>query len=590
MALGVDVLLERRAGTLTAQTRRLLRAAAAIGIEFDPRVLREAESVSARALAQALEEATAAGLLDPHVRPTRRFAHPLLAEALYAELAADAPAQHLRLAEALERVGSADPFVLARHFVASLPAARAERALPYARAAAEEARRRFAIADAELWYGHAVALAQQAGSREVGELMLAQGEVVAISAWVDAARPIWERVVRLALAESDPVLLARAALAHAHRPELMGAPPAKAVLEGLRAARERPSGNVSLEARVASRFGAELVSAGPEHVAEGEALVREGETRARELGDPFTLARVLFDVNAARLPALDPRGWLARAEEGVRLAQRGGDPELQFRSLCTCAFAHLQLGERTAAEQVLESCRRFTAEHDIDYARVATRLIEASIATLDGRFADASAATDAAAAEASTRNSVGVMLTISGQRLVLALHRGEIAGLVSGLEAISARFPGLSLATGALALAHVLAGDQKAALAGLDHIVSRLDRIPRDWSRLPTLGFAAEVAFRARAPMAAAILQEELAPFAELHAVGLNASMYFGSVSEALGWLAASRGRSGEALAWFDRALAAHAALRSPPWCERSRRAIAEIGAGRGAGDRRRAG
>jgi hypothetical protein len=152
--------------------------------------------------------------------------------------------------------------------------------------------------------------------------MLAQGEVVAISAWVDAARPIWERVVRMALVESNPVLLARAALAHAHRPELMGAPPAKAVLECLRAARERPSGDVSLEARVASRLGAELVAAGTEHVAEGEALVREGETRARALGDPFTLARVLFDVNAARLPALDPRGWLARRRG--RLAQGAG--------------------------------------------------------------------------------------------------------------------------------------------------------------------------------------------------------------------------------------------------------------------------
>ena len=219
------------------------------------------------------------------------------------------------------------------------------------------------------------------------------------------ARPIWQRVVRMALAESDPVLLARAALAHAHRPDLLGARAAdsRGAPRGARPA----AGDVSLEARVASRLGAELVAAGREHAAEGAALLREGEARARALGDPFTLARVLFDVNAASFPPLDPRGRLARAEEVVRLAQRSGDLELRFRGLCSCVFAHLQLGERTAAEQILESCQRFTLEHDLDYARVLTHTIEASFATLDGRFADARAATDAAAAKCRRRREHG---------------------------------------------------------------------------------------------------------------------------------------------------------------------------------------
>jgi len=582
-ALELDALLARRAAALTKDTRRLMRSAAALGIEFDPQVLREAEGCSARELARALDEATAAGLLDPGVRPARRFAHPLLVDALYAELAADAraaAAQHLRIAEGLERARRSDPFVLARHFVASLPAASAERVLSYARAAAEEARRRFATADAVFWYGHAVALAQQAGSRQVAELLLAQGEVVALSAWVDAARPIWHRAVRMALAQSDPVLLARAALAHAHRPALLGgAQPA--IVETLRAARRCPSGDVSLEARVASRLGAELVAAGPEHTAEGEALVREAEARARALGDPFTLARVLFDVSAAQFPPLAPLARLGRAEEAVVLAQKGGDLELQFRSLLSCAFAHLQLGDRSGAEQILGDCRHFTSDHDLDYARVATRFLEASLATVDGRFADARAATDAAAAESSNRDSVGTMLTIAGQRLVLALHLGEIGRLVSGLEAIRARFPWLPLATGSLALARVLADDQNGALEGLERIVDGLDAMPRDWAVLPTLVLASEVAFRAGVPAAAAVLEKELAPFAELHAVGLNASMYFGAVAQALGWLAAARGRSGEALAWFEKALAAHGAMRSPPWCERSQRAIDELKAER---------
>ena len=63
----------------------------------------------------------------------------------------------------------------------------------------------------------------------------------------------------------------------------------------------------------------------------------------------------------------------------------------------------------------------------------------------------------------------------------------------------------------------------------------------------------------------------------ELGVANQNAALYYGAVAQSLGWLAAARGRSAEAVAHFRKALEIHSALRSPPWIERSQRAIDEV-------------
>jgi Flp pilus assembly protein TadD len=89
--------------------------------------------------------------------------------------------------------------------------------------------------------------------------------------------------------------------------------------------------------------------------------------------------------------------------------------------------------------------------------------------------------------------------------------------------------------------------------------------------------FAAEIAHRVGDPEAAKVLTAELTPFAGVSAVIGNASAYLGSVEQALGWTAAARGEARAAVEHFQRALRVHEALRSPPWCARSERAIAEM-------------
>ncbi len=145
------------------------------------------------------------------------------------------------------------------------------------------------------------------------------------------------------------------------------------------------------------------------------------------------------------------------------------------------------------------------------------------------------------------------------------------------LERTRSQYPTLSLANAVTGLAYALSSGVDPARVALAAVIEGLPALRYDWNRLPALVLAAETAFRARVPDAAAALEPELAPYVELGAVNSNASGYFGSVAQALGWLAAARGRKSEAIAFFQRALRAHEAVGGAAWCERSARAIEEV-------------
>ncbi|HXZ85106.1 MAG TPA: AAA family ATPase, partial [Myxococcota bacterium] len=577
LATRIEPLLERRRAALSDQARRLLAAAAAIGVEFEAALIRESERCSAPALERALDEATRSGLLEPAFGPRRRFAHPLVAEGIYGELAARpraAAAQHLRIAEALERQGCEDPFLVARHLTRAKLLAGPERAFRAALAAAQAASRQSALADAELWYREALSLAEECGrpAPELVGLLLELGEVSVATSGITAARPLLERAARLAASCKDGALLARTALSYAARPFVLAAQ--EPVLHWLRAANATAELEPSLRARVVSRLGAELAYAGPEQTGEAAQCLEQGLALARRVGDPFTLGRVLVDQTALRYAADDPRGWLSLAEEIVRQARAGRDPEMEFRGLVACVGGHLQLGDRSAAEQALRDCQRSASEHPAIYAVSVTRGVEATFALIDGRLGDARAAIEASESSSSGR---GLAAQLVAQRFTLAMHEGRYEPMMPVLESLRAQFPALVLATAAAGLARAVLGNAEPARRALADVVEGLPTLRRDWNRLPTLALAAELAFRARVPDAAAALLPQLAPYLALGAVGSNASIYLGSVAQALGLLEAARGRRRESLELLQRALRAHEELRSPAWCARSARAIEEV-------------
>jgi tetratricopeptide (TPR) repeat protein len=445
------------------------------------------------------------------------------------------------------------------------------------RRAAKAAWRIHALGDAESWLRHAVEIAETASlpPLELCDLFQELGEISLGASGLIAARIAFERAARLARDAGDAVRLSRAALGYAHRGFLLAV--TGPVLDWLRAAHEKPSGHASLEARISTRFGVELRVSSRANEAEAERLIRGGLERARRIGDALTLGRVLCDASIASLSAADPRAELVAAHEIASCGQQAGDAEIEFRGLAGIATARLECGDRAGLASAFAACESFVARYPIPYARAVTRGIAAMLALLGGELDAAEAAIAESEHYVRSSGSAGLLMIVGLQRFEVARERGELERVLPLLDQSRLHFPqqfGLAALAG---VDHALIGDAETARAAADLVLEKLDAVPHDRNRLRFLVLAAELAYLTGARSLAEALESPLAPFAGMHAVTGNAAVYFGSVSHALGFVAAAQGRRGEAIQHFERALLAHEALQSPVWQKRSADALAKL-------------
>ncbi len=140
-----DVISERVA-RLGPDAQRLLTAAAVAGPEFSVLVVEHALGPGADAL-DALDEATAAGLLTERGHGDYAFTHALVRQTIYDGLSSARRARlHRALGEALERAGDAPAEALAHHFAEAEGGA--DKAAGYALAAGRDALRRLGYEEA----------------------------------------------------------------------------------------------------------------------------------------------------------------------------------------------------------------------------------------------------------------------------------------------------------------------------------------------------------------------------------------------------------------------------------------------------------
>jgi hypothetical protein len=321
----------------------------------------------------------------------------------------------------------------------------------------------------------------------------------------------------------------------------------------------------------------ELLVASGESAAEAQRLIDEGLEGARRVGDALTLGRVLCDVGIARFGAADPHAELAAAQEIASCGRHAGDIEIEFRGLAGVATAFLERGDRPNLDGAFLGCERFVARFPAPYARAVTHGIAAMLALLDGRFDAAEAAIADSERYIRGTGSAGLLMIVGLQRYSLARERGDLERVLPLIDQARLRFPrsiGLAAAAG---VAHGLIGNAEPQRDAAEFVLAGLGALPHDRGRLPTLAIAAELSHLAGSPALAAALEPQLEPFSELHAVTGNAAVYFGSLSHALGFVAATQGRRRDAIRHFERALRAHEALQSPTWRDRSAEALAKV-------------
>lgn len=172
---GVRDVLRRRFARLPEVGVSVLRLAAVIGREFDIEVLIGAAEIGEGEVLDAVEAGVLAGLLEEPDSEHARFTHALIRDTLLGDLSRIRRRRwHLRIAESIERIRPEDLSALAHHFGESLTASTARRAADAARAAAEQAERRFAHDAAAEGYGRvAAALARISGVDTAAERVTA---------------------------------------------------------------------------------------------------------------------------------------------------------------------------------------------------------------------------------------------------------------------------------------------------------------------------------------------------------------------------------------------------------------------------------
>jgi eukaryotic-like serine/threonine-protein kinase len=525
------------------------------------------------------------------------FAHAIVRETLYAELTTAQRVQlHKRVGEAIEVVegaGAGDRFLddLARHFIEAAPAGELDKAVEYARRAAEQASAQLAHEDAAGLYARALELADGAPDADPAMRMTIAFEL-GRARWLAGrfaeARAAYEQAADLARELGDAGVLADAALgislvAVAGQ---LDEPLVALLREALDAVGD-PDGPVGIQLR--SAIAGRMLWRDPD---EARRLAAEALDAARRLGDDHALAVALYGQGFLLTATPDSaRDRLANADELLEVARRSGDRDLAVRAHAYRQHALLELGDTAASDAA-----------GVAYARLADELrqpthlwhvpmVAAMRATMDGRFAEAERL-----AEEARRGGERAQEPLAGQfhalqTAVIRRLQGRVEEALPSIREMGRRFP--AIRAWRLTLASFLAelGSLDEARAEFEQLASRdFEDVPRDLQWLAAMTRLADTCAWLGDAERAEVLHATLAPFeGQIVVVGRAASCQ-GPVDLYLGRLALTVGRSDQALAHFERAVELATRVGDRPFLIEARYGLGRALAARGrTGDAERA-
>ncbi|MEV2274530.1 BTAD domain-containing putative transcriptional regulator [Nocardiopsis sp. NPDC049922] len=582
---GVRHVIRLRTARLPEADQEVLRRAAVIGREVDLDVL-SALAGEDEAL-HAVESAQREGLMVDDGPARVRFAHDLVRDALRDETAGVRRARlHARIAEAVERLRPHDVAVLAHHYLRAGTGDTADKAVRYARAAAERAERAFAPHEAARMWREALAAYDRVGGgavRERLDLVMGLVRALAFTGGLESARRYRGEAVAMAEELGDPLQTA-VVLGAFDVPAIWTANDDESLSQRVVAAVERVL--VSLQedrraerCRLLATLAMELRGVPSER---GRAAAREAEALARELGDPALLA---FALNARFMHAFERAGMAGeRAELGselVDLSRRHSLAGFEVLGHLILLQARAALADLAAADEHAAAVDRLAEEHGIPLAGVFTEWYAALRLAVAGRTEEAEAACRAA--------SVG--LRRSGMRgmergllpfalLCLRVQSGGVGGVDGAGERGSHGFwraachgetdPGGfgPFEPWARALDLVRRGERTAAAEAL------ATDPPPDLLYEAREALAALVALRTGDRTAMERAYGRLLPAAGELAGAQSGLLTLGPVAAYLGDLAEALGRPEEAAAHRRRALSIAERAAAPHWVTAARRAL----------------
>jgi DNA-binding NarL/FixJ family response regulator len=590
---GVRAVVAERLGRLSDGCQGVLEVAAVLGRDFQLPALEPATGLDPARLLELLEEAETARVVAavPGGLGRWRFAHALVREVLYEGLpAARRIRLHGQVGEALEAVYVADPgphlAELAHHFVAAAPGGQemAGRAVRVATAAGRRALEVLAWEEAADLFERALELAERPDQQQRCQLLLALGEARMAGGDVAAARVAYQQAGEVARRIGAAELLARASLGLGVEFTSGTVDPTKVGL--LEEATTARSGIVDpvevglleealvalgdtdsrLRARVLARLARALLST--PLLDRRLQLSHEAVALARRLGDPATLAAVLYDrhlaIWGADQPALATER-LAMATEVVALAEQVGDWAMALRGRGLRRTDLLELGDLAGFDADLAAAERTAEQLRQLHHRWPLPMAHATRAMLAGRFAEAEELAAQGLAIGRQAGDKGVGLRYAAVIANLRLMEGRFGETVELFQRLSARVPTLPVYRVGLAGALIEAGRADEGQAEVERLAAGdLAALPRDLGWSWTLAGLAFVCHHLGDTTRAANVRKLLEPYGERNMVILGA-LSMGPAAYYLGLLDLTLGQPETAVRRFHHAAALAGRLQAPP-------------------------
>ncbi|MGV9366216.1 ATP-binding protein [Amycolatopsis sp. NPDC003731] len=468
---------------LDAGTRELLAIASVLGEEVDAHVVAEVAGRPDDDVVAALDRAVRAGVLRPAVAGSRRFAHAVVRDGIYADLDQGVREQlHARTAAALEH--RAEPGVVAGHWfrAAATPDALA-RAADWAEAAARDATRSLAFTEAARFLALALDCRRRAGSRDglaelLVELATAEYRAGRFAGSLGHAREAAELT-------SDPALAAAAALVvrDTSAPDLL---PGMAELTASALAAIGPAADPAVRAKLLAQSAAVTADYGRATEAVGTAA--EALALAELSGDQ----EAVLDAVRARMKIRPFELPLAERLRLGALAVSLGGPARPLVALWGHKWrldAAFEVGTIPVVDTELAAIAALAATTRLPLVRWHELRLRASVAAYRGAFAEARTqnrlARELAEAElAEDRSAVGMSFAFAQQ---LAEVVGDPAELPDGYDELLAIAPPLPITVISRPLCALVTGRRDEARAAYDALRPRL-RDPDFIGQAPGIG------------------------------------------------------------------------------------------------------
>ena len=563
---GISDAISQRLAPLPVRGRRALSVGAVIGSSFRAATLARAAGIPGAELLEHLDQAAQLGLVRPLAEPADgyAFSHGLVQATLYEALPRGRRcALHAAVGEALEHdydvAAGAGLAEVAYHFLAAAPAGDEEKAVAYARRAAERAVETFAYDQAITLYSRSLELVDSSRGSERVSLLQALGEAQMRSGDTDAARATLQRAAEAARAYGDPAALARAALASniwglsfgVDEPLVRVAEEAVEQLEG--------GDSPGLLACVKGQLAAAIYWSGDlerrERLAdEALALARAEHERAGSIESARMLGYVLGRYLLARWGPRSADRDFAVSDELLELARQIRDAELEILARNWRVSVLLETGSFAAVDQEISRVEQMATELRQPRAMVFLPLHHATRAGTAGRFEEAERLnTESMQIGLGVHGTVGA-LAGRAQLVCIRLQQGRLAELEGPVTAIANAHPAMVAWGCVRALILVQSARHAEAGAELERLLaSGLDGIPKDNLHIVALAILAEVAAELGDQPRGDELRSWLEPYAGRWVVSPGAAALW-PVDRSLGRLATVAGAPERALEHIARA------------------------------------